>query len=85
MSDLTWLTLVIIFFGCIIVWQLAAMLMDRLGYMIGLLGDIKNAAHGDVHLRAPAQPIDDDRADDQQRPERPMPVSPEERQQDQIQ
>ena len=74
MSDLTWLTLVIIFFGCIIVWQLA-MLMDRLGYMVGLLGDIKNAAHRDAHLRAPAQPIDDPSND----------VSPEERQQDQIQ
>ena len=70
MSDLTWLTLVIIFFGCIIVWQL-----DRLGYMVGLLGDIKNAAQRDVHLRAPAQPIDDPAND----------VSPEERQQDQIQ
>ena len=57
MSDLTWLTLVIVFFGCIIVWQLA-MLMDRLGYMVGLLGDMR--------LRDP-----DDRADDQQRPERP--------------
>ena len=57
MSDLTWLTLVIVFFGCIIVWQLA-MLMDRLGYMVGLLGDMR--------LRAP-----DDRADDQQQPERP--------------
>ena len=67
MSDLTWLTLVIIFFGCIIVWQLA-MLMDRLGYMVGLLGDIKNAAHRDGRLRPPAQPIDD--------------VFPEERQQD---
>jgi hypothetical protein len=77
MSDLTWLTLVIIFFGCIIVWQLA-MLMDRLGYMVGLLGDIKNAA------RAPAQPIDD-RVNDQQRPEQPMHMSAEERQQDQIQ
>ena len=73
MSDLTWLTLVIVFFGCIIVWQLA-MLMDRLGYMVDLLGDIKNAAHRDVHLRTPAQPVDD-RAND---------VSPEERQQDQI-
>ena len=83
MSDLTWLTLVIIFFGCIIVWQLA-MLMDRLGYMVGLLGDIKNAANRDVRQHAPAQPIDD-RADDQQRPERPMHVSPEERQQDQVQ
>ena len=72
MSDLTWLTLVIIFFGCIIVWQLAARLMDRLGYMVGLLGDMR--------LRAP-----DDRADDQQRPERPMHVSPEEPQQDQVQ
>jgi hypothetical protein len=57
MSDLTWLTLVIVFFGCIIVWQLT-MLMDRLGYMVGLLGDMR--------LRDP-----DDRADDQQRPERP--------------
>ena len=84
MSDLTWLTLVIIFFGCIIVWQLAARLMDRLGYMVDLLGDIKNAAHRDVRLRPPAQPIDD-RANDQQRPERPMHVSPEEPQQDQIQ
>ena len=83
MSDLTWLTLVIVFFGCIIVWQLA-MLMDRLGYMAGLLGDIKNAANRDVRQRAPAQPIDD-RADDQQRPERPMHASPEERQQDQVQ
>ena len=78
MSDLTWLTLVIIFFGCIIVWQLAARLMDRLGYMVDLLGDIN------VRLRPPAQPIDD-RANDQQRPERPMHVSPEEPQQDQIQ
>ena len=74
MSDLTWLTLVIIFFGCIIVWRLAARLMDRLGYMVDLLGDIKNAAYRDVHLRTPAQPVDD-RAND---------VSPEERQQDQI-
>ena len=79
MSDLTWLTLVIIFFGCIIVWQLA-MLMDRLGYMVGLLGDIKNATYRDMRLRAP-----DDRANDQQRPEQTMHVSPEERQQDQIQ
>jgi len=53
---------------------LAARLMDRLGYMVDLLGDIKNAAHRDVHLRTPAQPVDD-RAND---------VSPEERQQDQI-
>jgi len=75
MSDLTWLTLVIVFFGCIIVWQLAARLMDRLGYMVDLLGDIKNAAYRDVHLRAPAQPIDDHAND----------VSPEEGQQDQIQ
>jgi hypothetical protein len=74
---------VIIFFGCIIVWQLA-MLMDRLGYMVDLLGDIKNAAHEDVRLPAPAQPIDG-RVNDQQRPERPMHVSPEEPQQDQIQ